>query len=172
MSEKRQSKKSQFTEEKQGGAGKKIAIFAILAVVAAGAAFMLLGPSESVSGYNSVKSADGEVRIALDSVDNGEAHFFTYTSDRGEINFFVVKSVDGVMRAAFDACDVCYKSKQGYRQEGQFMVCNNCGQQFRTDLVNEVKGGCNPAPLHRRIEGKQLVISNDDLIKGAWYFGS
>jgi uncharacterized membrane protein len=82
-----------------------------------------------------------------------------------------VKSIDGIVRAAFDACDVCYKSKKGYRQEGDNMVCNNCNQKFRTDQVNEVKGGCNPAPLNRRIEGTQVVISGQDILKGAWYFG-
>ena len=29
------------------------------------------------------------------------------------------------------------------------MVCNNCGQKFSSDLINEIKGGCNPAPLER-----------------------
>jgi uncharacterized membrane protein len=38
-------------------------------------------------------------------------------------------------------------------------------------MVNEVKGGCNPAPLNRRIEGQQLVINKQDIISGAWYFG-
>jgi uncharacterized membrane protein len=76
------------------------------------------------------------------------------------------------MRAAFDACDVCYREKKGYRQEGMFMVCNNCDQRFRTDLVNEVKGGCNPAPLERRVEGNEIVIRTADIAKGGWYFQS
>ena len=171
MDKQRNDKKKQFVEEKRGGVGKKVVVLAVLVAVVAGAAFMLLRPGAS-SGYTSVKSVGGEIRIDLDKVSDGQAHFFTYNSNQGQIGFFVVKSVDGVVRAAFDACDVCYKSKKGYHQEGEFMVCNNCGQQFRTDLVNEIKGGCNPAPLQRRVDGRQLVISEQDMIQGAGYFGS
>jgi uncharacterized membrane protein len=75
-----------------------------------------------------------------------------------------------VIRAAFDTCDVCYPEKKGYRQEGDFMVCNNCDQKFRTDLINVVKGGCNPAPLQRELQGDQVVIRLAALEEGSWYF--
>jgi uncharacterized membrane protein len=42
--------------------------------------------------------------------------------------------------------------------------------QFRTDLINEVKGGCNPAPLDRRIEGEQMVITTASIAGGRRYF--
>lgn len=171
MSNERQEKKEQFTAQpSKGGFGKMIAIVAVVAVLGAGAAFLLLGQGSS-GGYASVKSDRGEVRIDLSAVDDGQAHFYKYATNQGDISFFVVKSVDGVIRAAFDTCDVCYREKKGYRQEGNFMVCNNCEQKFRTDLVNEVKGGCNPAPLQRHIDGKQLVINDQEILRGAWYFG-
>lgn len=171
MSNERQDKKNQFTETgKKGGFGKLAGILIALVIVAGIAGYVLLGQGTS-DGYASVKGVGGEVRIDLAAVSDGQAHYFTFNSSQGEVKFFVVKSVDGVMRAAFDACDVCYKSKKGYRQEGDKMVCNNCNMEFRTDLVNEVKGGCNPAPLVRRIEGKQLVISDQDIVSGAGYFG-
>jgi uncharacterized membrane protein len=50
------------------------------------------------------------------------------------------------------------------------MVCNNCDQRFRTDRINEVKGGCNPAPLERTVAGDRVVIAEADIAKGAWYF--
>ncbi len=171
MSNERQEKKKQFTEvEKKGGFGKIAVILLALVVVAGVAGFTLLGQG-SPDGYASAKSVGDEVRVNLADVSDGQAHYFTFDSAQGEIKFFVVKSIDGIVRAAFDACDVCYKSKKGYRQEGDNMVCNNCNQKFRTDRVNEVKGGCNPAPLSRRIEGTQVVISGQDILKGAWYFG-
>ena len=171
MSNERQEKKDQFTETgKKGGFGKVVGIVVALLIVAGAAGFALLnkGPSD---GYAAAKGHDNEIRIELADVSDGQAHYFKLDTDQGEIKFFVVKSVDGIMRAAFDACDVCYKSKKGYRQEGDEMVCNNCNMKFRTDMVNEVKGGCNPAPLNRRIEGQQLVINKQDIISGAWYFG-
>ena len=171
MSDARQTKRDQFTDpEKKGGASKIVGVLLVLVVAATVGGFMLLGQGAS-DGYAKVKGDDGLVRIDLAEVSDGQAHYFKFASSRGEVKFFVVKSVDGEMRAAFDACDVCYRAKKGYRQEGNMMVCNNCDMKFRTDRINDVKGGCNPAPLNRRIEGQQLVISERDIVNGAWYFG-
>ncbi|WP_231875311.1 DUF2318 domain-containing protein [Desulfuromonas sp. DDH964] len=117
-----------------------------------------------------VGAKGGQVILPVGSLTGGEAHFFRYAGAGGEIAFFLVQSRDGVIHAAFDSCDVCYKSRKGYRQEGDFMVCNNCNQQFRTDLVNEVQGGCNPAPLRREVRGQQVVIQATDLEAGSRYF--
>ena len=50
------------------------------------------------------------------------------------------------------------------------MVCRNCGRRFESIMVNEVKGGCNPAPLKRELEGQNLVININDILKGKQYF--
>jgi uncharacterized membrane protein len=84
------------------------------------------------------------------------------------VTFFVVKSPDGVIRAAVDACDVCYRSGKGYVQEGGTMVCTNCGMRFATDRINEVKGGCNPAPLARTVNNDQLLIAMSEINASAW----
>ena len=77
-----------------------------------------------------------------------------------------MKSADGEYRAAFDACDVCYPNKKGYTQQGDEMVCNNCGLQFESTKINEVKGGCNPSPIERTVKGKDLVLKTADLQAG------
>ncbi len=165
----RQNKKDQFTEKKSGGSGKLVGLLGLL-IVAAVAGWFFAGQGVS-DGIASVKAENGFVNLKVADVDDGMAHYFKFATAKGDIKFFVVKSIDGVMRAAFDACDVCYREMKGYRQEGDSMVCNNCEQKFRTDLVNEVKGGCNPAPLARSIDGGHLTIAQADILKGGWYFG-
>jgi uncharacterized membrane protein len=86
------------------------------------------------------------------------------------IRYFVLKSSDGIIRAAFDACDVCWPAGKGYYQEGDNMVCRNCGRRFASVQVNEVKGGCNPAPLNRTLENGNLVIKIKDIQEGRQYF--
>ncbi len=100
----------------------------------------------------------------------GQAQHFQYIADNITIKYFILKSSDGVIRAAFDACDVCWPAGKGYYQEGDHMVCRNCGRKFVSILVNEVQGGCNPAPLKRRIQDDQVVIEVKDLLEGAGYF--
>lgn len=122
------------------------------------------------SRYKLLKPVNGEVRIDIDKVQDGKAHYYSY-KDRGKvIKFFVVKSRDGVIRAAFDACDVCFPAKKGYDQEGEFMICNNCGRKFHSSRINVVEGGCNPAPLRRKKVGDQLVIAVSDIIPGGRFF--
>lgn len=101
---------------------------------------------------------------------DGKARHFEHRNGRHTIRFFVLKSSDGIIRAAFDACDVCWPAGKGYYQEGDYMVCRNCGRRFASVLVNEVKGGCNPAPLKRAMQGDQVVIQVKDILEGRRYF--
>jgi uncharacterized membrane protein len=130
------------------------------------------GNPNQVLGIQETKLAPGtnEVRIPISDVDDGKAHYYYYNDDGKRINYFVLKSSDGVIRAAFDSCDVCYEAKKGYRQEGDTMVCNNCGQRFASVKINEEKGGCNPAPLDRAMEGNNLIITKNALESGDRYF--
>ena len=113
---------------------------------------------------------DGAYRLPAALFDDGVARTYAHEANGKSIQFFVLKSSDGVIRAAFNACDVCYLDKQGYRQEGDDMVCNACGQRFPSELINEVRGGCNPSPLERSIEGSDVVIRVEDILAGANYF--
>ena len=128
------------------------------------AAFGLFG------SHKKVKDVDGRIEIPLSKVDDGKAHYFQYEGNGTSVRFFVVKSRDGVIRAAFDACDVCFPAKKGYTQDGEFMICNNCGRRFHSSRINVVEGGCNPAPLHREVVGDKLVIKASDVMPGARYF--
>jgi hypothetical protein len=116
--------------------------------------------------YPLVEAQDGAVRLPLSSFDDGLARHFTFMHDGRPLEFFVVKSDDGVVRAAFNACDVCFEARRGYTQDGDTMVCNNCGRRFPTDQINLVQGGCNPAPLARSVSGEELIIQFEDLLTG------
>jgi uncharacterized membrane protein len=116
-------------------------------------------------------SSPSEISFPVSQFADGKARHFTYPAPGGvTIKYFIIKSSDGVIRAAFDACDVCWPSGKGYQQEGDNMVCRNCGKKFASKLVNEVKGGCNPAPLKRTIRGNQLIIQAKDVLDGRNYF--
>ena len=81
-----------------------------------------------------------------------------------------MKSADGVVRAAMDACTVCYRQRLGYHQAGDQMVCNKCGQSFASNRINEVTGGCNPIPLTREVAGGQVIVRAAALDTGAVHY--
>ncbi len=142
-----------------------ILAFAILCVGVPAQAFLDL-----FSQSTAVTASNGMVSIPVSDMVDGKARYYRYSSDTGDIKFFLVKSSDGVIRAAFDACDVCFHAKKGYSQDKDFMVCNNCGMKFHSSRINEVSGGCNPSPLKRTIQGDIIVISVADIMAGKRYF--
>lgn len=117
-----------------------------------------------------VRAEEGVVRLATADFADGRARFYTYRGPTKTITFFVLKSSDGVIRAAFDACDVCYAAKKGYRQEGDVMVCNNCGTRFPSVRINVEVGGCNPSPLQMQVQGDTILIKASDIEAGARFF--
>jgi len=120
--------------------------------------------------FNKLTPSNGVLNIPVADINDGKAHYYKVKADDGIMtSFFVLKSSDGVIRAAIDACDVCYRSGKGYVQESDFMVCTNCGRRFASTRINEIKGGCNPAPLNRKIIGKNLVIAMKDINANSWY---
>jgi uncharacterized membrane protein len=132
----------------------------------------MLSPfSPALAGPKPDGAAPSEFTYPIAQFADGKARHYTFAAPGGiTIKYFILKSSDGVIRAAFDACDVCWASGKGYQQDSDAMVCRNCGKRFASKLVNEVKGGCNPAPLKRTIKGDKLVIQTRDILEGRHYF--
>ncbi len=146
----------------------------LAALVALAVALASLAPRAHAFGLfggpKEVKAKNGVVQLPLADVSDGKAHFFSYKTGGKDVQFFVLKSKDGQIRSAFDACDVCYRAKKGYTQEGDTMRCNNCGMKFHSTKIMEVKGGCNPSPLARTLDATSITIREADLKAGIGYF--
>ncbi len=146
--------------------------FAVLAIAAA----LLFMPRNN--GGETVAAKSPKMDVSATSVTypielfaDGKARHFSYkVNDTITIQYFILKSSDGVIRAAFDACDVCWPAGKGYQQSGDVMICRNCGRKFASVMVNEVKGGCNPAPLNRKVEDGKVVLQINDILSGKQYF--
>ena len=141
-------------------------------LIAGGAIFYFFQGGGGVTATASAPAVSNTtfVSFPISLFDDGKARHFEYVDGNRSIRYFILKSSDGVIRAAFDACDVCWPAGKGYYQEGDHMVCRNCGRRFASVLVNEVQGGCNPAPLNRNLENDKLIIQIKDLQQGRQYF--
>ncbi len=166
MSE-RQDKQAQFAPKKNGKLPWVVVFAALVAVLGVTGWKFFAAPGGK---YPLVAAAEGRIAIPLERVSDGRAHFFTFRDGQTLIDFFVLRSSDGVIRAALDTCDVCYHARKGYRQEGDFMICNNCNMRFRSERIGDEQGGCNPAPLQRTIADGKLIIAEAELKAGARYF--
>ena len=147
-------------------------IFVVILIGAAAALFYLNQSDGNPSAIASAPAAAGSTSVSFSAslFEDGKARHFEHVDGKHTIRYFILKSSDGIIRAAFDACDVCWPAGKGYYQEGDHMVCRNCGRKFASFLVNEVKGGCNPAPLNRNLQNDKLVIKIKDILEGKQYF--
>lgn len=172
----REKKREQFSGNTRSKSKAWIIIPALIAVaLGVYVVFNASSDKPSSTAVTTTNQAAGpgqasDVRIPLSEIST-KAKFFDYnTADKRAVRFFVMKSSDGVYRAALDACDTCFHAKKGYHQEGDDMICNNCGLKFHSSLINEMAGGCNPIGLARTIEGDQIVIKASDLERGGRFF--
>ena len=95
------------------------------------------------------------------------ASFYKADLDGTEVEIVALKDSKGNLRTAFNACQVCYSSGRGYyRQDGEYLVCQNCGNSFTIDQVGIASGGCNPWPIldsDRTVTDDEIQISYDVL---------
>ena len=164
-SERRNQKREQFSQPGRSGLQPKYVIGGAAGVFIVLLVLIAFGAGTKSSAETVViAEADGAVHIPLTDLNDGRARFYQYrTASSKVLRFFVIRSSDGVYRAAADACDVCFRSKMGYHQEGDDMVCNKCGRHFPSKDVNVITGSCNPDGIPRTIQGSNLLIAAADL---------
>jgi len=104
----------------------------------------------------------------------GTPKFYPYQIGDTKMEIIALKASDGTIRTAFNTCQVCYSSGRGYyKVKGDTLVCQNCGNVFTFDQVEQVKGGCNPVPIlaeNKTDDGTNLTISKDYLQKAEQIF--
>lgn len=142
-----------------------LAVFFLCTTINAHAFMGFLGGSPK-----EVTSTEGVVVIDTSTLKNEQStHYFL--RDKGNtIRFFVVRDKQGVVRAAIDACEVCYESDKGYKFDTNVMICVNCGQKFALHNIGKLKGGCNPHPIQYDTTDKSIRIPETELLQNAHYF--
>jgi FTR1 family protein len=98
-------------------------------------------------------SAD-DLRIPLSEVQDGNLHLYAANSGNQSFRFLIVKKPNG-WGVALDACRIC--GAEGYRQDGQNVVCRHCGSAIYVPTIGEA-GGCNPVGVPFHVDGTDLVV--------------
>jgi len=102
------------------------------------------------------------------------ATFYPAEIDGINLEVLAVKAPDGTIRTAFNTCQVCYTSGKGYYvQDGDVLVCQNCGNRFGMGDVEVTKGGCNPVPItdeNKTVTDDTITISKDFLSQATVIF--
>jgi len=184
ISDKLQAKKDIVLNSSSGKKFTAVHILAIGVIIAAGIIAVVLNSGnkkfESKSITSPQSSQDQKVNNSQNDTkefsyeaslfNDKKAKYYQYQHGKILIKYFILKSQDGQIRAAFDACDVCWPEGKGYAQDSDEMICRNCGQRFPSNKINIVKGGCNPSPLNITVQNGMVIIKTSEIIQGSRYF--
>jgi hypothetical protein len=103
-----------------------------------------------------------------------QATFYPATVDGVYLEVLAVRAPDGTVRTALNTCQVCWDSGAGYYiQEADELVCQHCGNRFKTSDVEAVHGGCNPVPIteeYKTVDGDTITIGYDLLTQAVPLF--
>ena len=133
-----------------------------------------LATSNVASGSTQAQIASGSDLVIPLSGITEKASFYPYNLNGTKLEVIAVKASDGSIRTAFNTCQVCYSSGKGYYVlQGDFLVCQNCGNKFKADQVEVSKGGCNPVAIFdadKTVDGTNITISKSFLEKSKAIF--
>ncbi|MGB4440041.1 MAG: DUF2318 domain-containing protein [Sedimentibacter sp.] len=136
-------------------------ILGVVAVIVIGiAAFTFLNSGNDKKDLaeqtksTAISATDENANMVINVADVTEtANFYAYDELDTYMEVLAVKASDGTVRTAFNTCQVCYSSGRGYYiQEGDVLVCQNCGNRFKMDEVEVARGGCNPVPIFKEMK--------------------
>ncbi|MCX7614563.1 MAG: DUF2318 domain-containing protein [Clostridiales bacterium] len=135
------------------------------ALIAVIMAFYFFNGKPDNSNINSAQKG-GDITIVKNEITE-TAKFIPYNINGTYMELIAVKAPDGTIRTAFNTCQVCYNSGRGYyKQEGDELVCQNCGNRFKIGQVEKEKNGCNPVPIlesDKTSDNTSITISEDFL---------
>src|SRR5712672_4009691 len=110
-----------------------------------------------------IAAVGNEVRVPLSEVQDANLHLFTINVSGQSLRFMIIKKPNG-WGVALDACRIC--GAEGYRQDGQNVVCRHCGSAIYVPTIGE-SGGCNPVGVPFRVDGPDIVV-NVSAITKSW----
>lgn len=113
--------------------------------------------------------ANGLIKVNTEELADGNLHRYAYVTDDGHVvRFFMINRSGGKkIGVVYDACMLC--GDMGYLQEKNEVICIACNVRIFIPSIGKA-GGCNPIPLPHRIDGGQVLVSVQELDKGARYF--
>ena len=107
---------------------------------------------------------NGSVSIPVTDLADSNLHYFTADSGGTILRFLVIRKGDGDYAVALDACQICGWS--GYRQQGQNVICRNCGAAIYVPSIGQA-GGCNPVAVKARVEAGKVTVDLAALAESA-----
>jgi FTR1 family protein len=131
------------------------AILCVAVVISFAGEYVYGRVAAAPSPAKTLVAQDNLVRIPLSELTDSSLHFYTADVNGTVIRFLVIHKQNGDYATALDACQIC--GTAGYRQEGQNVICRNCGASIYIPSIGQ-SGGCNPISVKSRVAGGEVIV--------------
>jgi high-affinity iron transporter len=138
-----------------------------LVMILISAEFIYSRTAQAVSPPTPVSIVDGVARIPSAPLADHKLHHYVIPVNRADVRLIAILDATDTVRAGLDACLIC--GTQGYYQDGQNVICRNCGSAIYIPTIGQA-GGCNPIHIDYVVEGGSITISENSLAAAARYF--
>jgi high-affinity iron transporter len=141
--------------------------FSFIFIALVTAEFIYAKSVSALSPATEVSFTNGQVKIPLTQVADGDLHRYEAQENGTEIRFWLYQKPDGKVATVFDACEIC--GAVGFYKSGNLVVCKNCAAPINPQSVG-AKGGCNPVPLNATQTTDSVIIQEGDITAGSRMF--
>jgi FTR1 family protein len=142
-------------------------IFCFVFIALVTAEFIYTKSVSALSPATPVVFVNGEVRIPLAQVADGDLHRFQAQENGVDVRFWLYQKPDGKIATVFDACEIC--GAVGFYKGPNGVVCKNCAAPVSPQSIGN-GGGCNPIPLKASQTADAVIIQEADVAAGGRKF--
>src|SRR6267143_5966253 len=142
-------------------------IFCFVFIALVTAEFIYTKSVSALSPATPVVFVNGEVRIPLAQVSDGDLHRFQAQENGLDIRFWLYQKPDGKIATVFDACEIC--GAVGFYKGPNGVVCKNCAAPVSPQSIGN-GGGCNPIPLKASQTADAVIIQEAEVAAGGRKF--
>ena len=162
-----QKRKAVWTARKERLWMASVYGFSFVFIVLVTAEFIYAKSVSALSPATEVSFTNGQVKIQLNQVSDGDLHRYQAQENGTSIRFWLYQKPDGKIATVFDACQIC--GSVGFYKSGNGVVCKNCGAPVNPQSLGTT-GGCNPLPLKATETADSVIIQEADIAAGGHVF--
>ena len=139
----------------------------LIVIVLITADFVYSRAAQAIMPPVQLSFANNMVQVPVDQLKDRELHHYQVAVGGAEVRFIAIIDSSDTVRVGLDACQIC--GNQGYYQQGQNVICRNCGSAIYIPTIGSA-GGCNPIHIDYLVQNNTLIISRAELENAARYF--
>jgi high-affinity iron transporter len=160
-------RKAAWTARKERLWMASVYAFSFVFIALVTAEFIYAKSVSALSPATEVSFVNGQVKIPLAQVSDGDLHRYQTQENGTAIRFWLYQKPDGKVATVFDACEIC--GAVGFYKSSNGVVCKNCAAPINPQSVG-AKGGCNPVPLNATQTTDSVIIQEADIAGGSRMF--